>query len=142
MNYFENECNLKGIYFYTGRVGDNNKQDSFLQKLGRFGYVVKSKEVKQIRLENNAFEWKGNLDVELALDSFRLRSGFDTILLFSGDSDFAYLLDLLRKDNKRVIVFSTRGHVSKELITRAKYIDLKKLRVYIELKIKEPQSGS
>ena len=31
--YFEKECDLKAIYFYTGRIGENHKQNSFLKKL-------------------------------------------------------------------------------------------------------------
>lgn len=45
--FLENECNLVNIYFYTGRVEDNEKQNSFLQKLERLGYIVKAKEVKR-----------------------------------------------------------------------------------------------
>jgi len=132
--YFESECNLAKIYFYTGRVGDNEKQNSFLKKLEKLGYVVKAKEVKRIKIENNLFELKGNLDIELALDAYSFKNNYDTILLLSGDSDFAYLLDLLKKEGKRMLVFSTRGHVSKELIERAKYIDLRKLRNYIKMR--------
>ncbi len=39
--YFTSESNLKGIYFYTGRIGDNNSQNSFIKKLEFLGYIVK-----------------------------------------------------------------------------------------------------
>lgn len=97
-----------------------------------------AKEVKFIRTKDGKQIPKGNLDIELALDTFRFKDTYDTLLLFSGDSDFAYLLDLLKKHNKKTLVFSTRGHVSRELLERAKYIDLQKLRNFIELKFKEP----
>lgn len=54
--YFEGECDLKAIYFYTGRVGDNDKQNSFLKKLESFGYLVKAKEVKRIKVSKSAYE--------------------------------------------------------------------------------------
>ena len=136
--YFERECDLKGIFFYTGNVGENHKQGLFLEKLKSFGYQVTAKEVKRIQVGRNTYEWKGNLDVELALDAYRLMEEFDTLLLFSGDSDFSYLLDLLRQKGKKVIVASTRGHISKELLTRAKYIDLRKLK---EIIIKNQKPG-
>ncbi|OGK38260.1 hypothetical protein A3I56_01820 [Candidatus Roizmanbacteria bacterium RIFCSPLOWO2_02_FULL_43_10] len=41
---------------------------------------------------------------------------------------------LEKQEHKRVIVFSTRGHVSKELLQRAKYVDLRKLKKEIILK--------
>lgn len=137
--YFESECDLKGIYFYTGKVGKNDKQDKFIKRLERLGYSVRTKEVKLIKVGNDAVQLKGNLDIELSLDAFRLKDNYDTILLLSGDSDFAYLIDLLKEEGKRTIVLSTRGHISKELIERAKYIDLRKLRDVI--KFKEPRSG-
>jgi uncharacterized LabA/DUF88 family protein len=131
--YFANECDLKGIHFYTGRVGDNEKQNSFITRLEYLGYVVKAKEVKRIRLEDNTFEWKGNLDVELTIDVLGNMSNFDTLVLMSGDSDFAALIDTVKTQKKRVVVMSTKGHISKELLDRAKYINLKKLRDQISL---------
>ncbi|MBU0458620.1 NYN domain-containing protein [Patescibacteria group bacterium] len=131
-NYLDNECLLGKIFFYTGKVGDNIKQQSFLNKLRRIGYFVNAKEVKRIRMSDNMYILKGNLDVELAIDAVLNMHNYDTILLLSGDSDFAYLLDVLKKNRRRVLVVSERGHVSLELLQRAKYIDLKKLRKYIE----------
>lgn len=130
--YLARDCNLTGIYYYTGMVGAYEKQQSFILKLRSLGYQVTSKEVKFIKVPRFPDVPKGNLDVELALDAFRYKESFDTLILFSGDSDFAYLLDLLKKDGKRVIIVSMRGHVSRELLERGKYIALPKLRGLIE----------
>ena len=129
--YFEKECDLRAIYFYTGRVGENHKQNSFLEKLKSFGYQIRAKEVKRIKLSRNVYEWKGNLDAELIIDALKNSGNFDTCVLMSGDSDFAPLLDELKERNKRVIVMSTKGHISRELLERAKYINLRKLKEYI-----------
>lgn len=133
-DYIKNENGNAKFYYYTGKVGSSEKQEAFLKKLARLGYNVVAKEVKIIRLPGNNSLPKGNLDVELALDAYRLLDNYDTLLLCSGDSDFAYLLDLVKQKGKKVIVLSTRGHVSKELLDRAKYIDLRKLRNYLEFK--------
>jgi len=53
---------------------------------------------------------------------------FNTAILFSGDSDFAIVLDKLKSKDKRVQVISTRGRIAKELLERAKFIDLRKLK--------------
>jgi len=50
----------------------------------------------------------------------------------SGDSDFAAVLDVVKKRGKRVIVMSTKGHISKELLNRAKYVNIKKLETVIK----------
>ncbi len=126
--YFAKECDLKGIHFYTGSVGANDKQQKFLEKLKYYGYQVTAKEVKRIRVSRNTFEWKGNLDVELTIDVIKNLNNFDTLVLLSGDSDFAPLLDTVKQAGKRAIVMSTKGHVSKELLERSKYINLKKLK--------------
>jgi uncharacterized LabA/DUF88 family protein len=129
--YFEKECDLRAIYFYTGRVGSNDKQNAFLRKLGQLGYIVKAKEVKRIKISKSAYEWKGNLDVELTIDVLGNINNFDTLILMSGDSDFAPLLDAVKARHKRTLVISTKGHVSKELLERAKLINLKKLKEFI-----------
>jgi uncharacterized LabA/DUF88 family protein len=84
--------------------------------------------LKFIKNKNGPFLKKGNLDIELALDAYRKKDEYETFVLFSGDSDFEYLLRLLKESEKRIIVISTRKHVSKELLLRADYyLDLKKL---------------
>ncbi len=130
-DYFKNECDLKGIYFYTGRIGNNQRQNDFLDKLVKLGYIVKAKEVKRIKISKTDYQWKGNLDVELTIDVLANIENFDTLVLMSGDSDFAPLLDTVKSKHKRAIVMSTKGHIAKELLERAKYINLKKLRDHI-----------
>lgn len=132
--YLETECNLKGLFFYTGRVGSLSKQNKFLRKLSKLGYKVYSKEVKFIRISKEKSIPKGNLDVELAVDMVTRYEEYETAVLFSGDGDFAYAVDFIKKKGRRIIVISTRGHVAKELLSRAKYLDLRKLKDRIALK--------
>ncbi|HLD61816.1 MAG TPA: NYN domain-containing protein, partial [Patescibacteria group bacterium] len=75
--------------------------------------------------------WKGNLDVELTIDVLGNINNFETLILMSGDSDFAPLLDAVKARHKRVLVMSTKGHISKELLDRAKYVNLRKLKDFI-----------
>lgn len=126
--YFERECDLAGLYFYTGMIGADHKQEKFLERMKVYGYYVRSKEVKLIRVAPDTYERKGDLDVELVIDALKNAANFDTCVLMSGDSDFAPLLDELKLRGRRVIVMSTRGHIAKELLDRAKYIDLRKLK--------------
>ena len=127
-DFFNKNGKIISFNYYTGIIKTNKKQNQFLKKLQSYGYNVFTKEVKFIKLQNNRYLSKGNLDVELALDAYRLKKDYKSLILFSGDSDFSYLIDLLKKDAKRIFVFSTRGHISKELLIRAKYIDIRKLK--------------
>ena len=46
-NYFGKECDIGGIYFYTGLVGANHKQNSFLKKLQLYEYQIIKVETNQ-----------------------------------------------------------------------------------------------
>jgi len=129
--YLLQEGDLRGLYFYTGKMSDYDKQVKFLKKMKQYGYDVKAKDVKFIKVEENIYERKGNLDVELVIDVLKNIDNFDTCILMSGDSDFAPLVDEIKMKGKLVVVLSTKGHISKELIERAKYINLKKLKQQI-----------
>ena len=135
-SYLRSEVDIVGLHYYTGVIGENEGQIAFLKKLESFGYAITAKEVKLIKLPGGEVTSKGSLDIELALDAYMQRDVYDTCILFSGDSDFAYLLDVLKREAKKVVVVSTRAHISKELVIRAKYIDLPKLRNGIERGLK------
>lgn len=75
---------------------------------------------------DNLVEYKGNIDGELIVDMLRLKEQFDTAVLMSGDSDFKYAVDYLRESRKRVVIISTKYHVSKDLLNSATfYINLR-----------------
>jgi len=62
---------------------------------------------------------------------------YDTAVIMSGDSGFVSLVNLLRGNNKKVIIVSTRWHVAKDLIQAANhYFDINKFRPAWELEEK------
>jgi len=129
MAYFKQECGQDTkCFIYKGVDEHNMRQRKFLDMLDINGYIVRTKIVKKIRKPSGKSIWKANLDVELALEATELENKYNTFVLMSGDSDFAILLDKLKHLGKQVIVMSTRGRVARELLQRAKYIDLRKLR--------------
>ncbi len=131
IQYLQKECggDVK-CFLYTGKDDGSRGQQKFLDMLEINGYVVRTKSIKKIRRHDGTYKWKNNLDIELAFEMFRIKERYDTLILFSGDSDFSTPLDALKyEEHKTIIACSTRGHISKELLERAdKYIDLKKLR--------------
>ncbi len=58
---------------------------------------------------------KCNFDVEMAMHMMMKAEKYDTIMLFSGDSDFGGLLQYLKTKGKKVVVVSTRSRMSREL---------------------------
>lgn len=137
LEYLRQETDFSQIYYYTARDLKSVKQTKFLNFIEMTGYIVRSKKIKFIKdkknnLDKNGF-YKGNLDVELTIDVIESKDKYDTIILVSGDSDFEPLLQLMKnKYKKRCLVMATKHNISIELIKCAKYIDVKKLKRYIQ----------
>lgn len=131
--YFTRECTVVDLFVYTATDESRPEQLKFISMLKRSGFVVRTKPVKKIRVAKGTYQWKGDFDVELALDMLDTAPRYDTAVLMSGDSDFAPIIDRIKSLDKRVVIMSVKGHISKELLVRAKYINLKKLRSEVEL---------
>jgi len=80
---------------------------------------------------------KCNFDVEIGVDMLLdcERSGTETFVLWSGDSDFADPLEKLLKAGKKVVLFATARRVSKELSELCKkgmlIFEIQKIRDFI-----------
>lgn len=143
--FFAKHIKLVSMSFYTARFGTAS-HDGFLTFLKHLGYRVQVKPVKTIVGRGRTItcaqcgfktkipdERKANFDVEISIDAVTWERHFDTFVLFSGDSDFVYLLQRLKRLGKHIIVISRRGHVADELRTSPDvdfYIDYWKLRTY------------
>ncbi len=115
-DFFKSVGDFQGIRFYTAEFGGegHHKFRYFLDKKLEFKLVTKPlKEYKDHTSEIP--HRKANFDVEIAVDSIFSINEFDTLILFSGDCDFEYLIKFLRGKSKMVIGFSRSGHVAKEL---------------------------
>lgn len=139
-------------YFYTAFQEGYEKQLEYLATLETAGIVVRKKPLKFIttpkgkqKLKAKEKEqgstpepekdgpqefdpedgfFKGNMDVELAIDAIRTMSQYDTFVLFSGDSDFHSLLVYLKEHGKNVVVISHPGFVAEELTDTASFINI------------------
>jgi uncharacterized LabA/DUF88 family protein len=126
-----------GASFYFALWFEKNtkraNEEKMIAMLKKHGYKVVVKDSKKIK-----GVVKANCDVELTIDAIRLMSTYDTLVLFSGDGDFAALSRYLRDHGKRVIIVSYRGHISYELISKADlYVPLDKFEKH--LKYKKPK---
>ena len=132
-NLFDHK-KLVEIRDYCVHHGTKN-QNQFFTFLKKHDYKLITKPLKIIKAPEikTGDIRKANFDVEIAVDVMEMIKKFETLVLFSGDSDFDYLIKHLRAKGKRVIVISTKYHVSKELVESSnKYIDIKKLKKFIE----------
>lgn len=116
-NFFTAIDHLQEVRFYSANFGSVTHQKFlyFLKKSLSFKLTTKPlKEYKEDHTLEDPHR-KANFDVEIAVDATFTLNDFDTLVLFSGDCDFEYLVRFLRGQGKVVIGFSRSGHVAKEL---------------------------
>jgi uncharacterized LabA/DUF88 family protein len=121
LGYFVGKGLFGGAYYFsTDYMDDEDAQIRFHDSLAAAGFTVRSKPVKLIKDKITGQErLKGNVDIELALEMIARETTFDVAVLFSGDSDFKRVLEILQSRGKRVFVVSSRNSVSRELIHAA-----------------------
>jgi len=134
-NFFKKQTKLVEVRHYCVRF-NNQQHEKFLTVLKRAGIRLVTKPLKIIKKEDieRGDIRKANFDVEIAVDTLLLSGKYDTFVLFSGDSDFDYLIKVLKKEERKtVIVISTKHHISRELISRCSfYLDLKRLKKFFQ----------
>jgi uncharacterized LabA/DUF88 family protein len=131
--YLAENYRIEYLGFYTVRF-ETKSHDNFLTVLKKSGYKLVTKPLKIIKNRDKELGdiRKANFDVEIAVDAMKFKNNFETMILFSGDSDFDYLIKELKKNGKKVLVVSLSHHISKELIESADYyLDLKKIKKQI-----------
>ncbi len=68
----------------------------------------------QIHLKEPIKRRKCDFDCELVIDIIKEKNNFDCLILFSGDGDYAAIVDELIKIKKQIIVIFAPGHKGKE----------------------------
>jgi uncharacterized LabA/DUF88 family protein len=112
-----------GAYAYATDRGDE-KQQQFQNILRAIGFTVILKPMVQRKDGTTKADW----DVGIALDVYEVAQEGGSIVLASGDGDFAILLDRIRERfNTRSEVYSVQQLTANSLITAAnKYIAIEK----------------
>lgn len=137
-DYLREKWDILEIRYYTGIKHEDEKMASFLRYLDNIRITPITKSVKVIKLSNDhplkefydySDIYKSNCDVEMTTDILLERATLDNIILFSGDSDFQYLIKKLKNLGKKVIVFSSRKTISWEIkLEASEYIYLEDIK--------------
>jgi len=101
---------LRGIAYVI--KADIPEEKNFYDALNNIGYEVKSKDL-QVFVGGHK---KGDWDVGIAMDTIRLAQKVDTIVLVSGDGDFADLVTYLKGLGCRVEVIGFEKTTSSRLL--------------------------
>jgi len=119
ISFLENKFDVLETRYYTGLKEDDNKMLKYLRYLDKIGFSTITKILKKIKISNTGetahFIFKANFDVEITADILLDKSKLDGIIIFSGDSDFGYLVKKLKDIGKLVYIFSSRRTISWEL---------------------------
>ena len=109
LELFESRCRLVRAFYYTALV--ENEEYSPIRPLVDWldynGYTVVTKPLKEFTDASGRRKFKGNMDIELAVDAMEMAQYLDHLVLFSGDGDFRPLAESLQRRGLRVTVVST-----------------------------------
>src|SRR5215218_5111546 len=106
---FQSRENLLRAFYYTAMIEDQEYSSirPLIDWLDYNGYRVVTKPVKEFTDSMGRRKFKGNMDIELAIDALELASHIDQMVLFSGDGDFRSLVEAMQRRGVRVSVVST-----------------------------------
>ena len=102
---------------------DIPEETNFFEALEHIGFEVKTKDLQVFYGGNK----KGDWDVGIAMDTIKLASKLDVVVIVSGDGDFIPLVDYLQSIGQKVEIAAFGRSTSGKLIEVAdKFIDLDK----------------
>lgn len=122
---FKKEGELVILKYYSP-VFKTGGQDRFFSFIKNIGFKIITKSIKVIKKRDKKSQNKANFDVEITFDAAVDIGQYETIVLFSGDSDFVYLVSELQKRKVYTIVISPQWRTAKELRKQAdQFVDLR-----------------
>ncbi|MBU1045841.1 NYN domain-containing protein [Patescibacteria group bacterium] len=110
--------------YYVGVKEGDEKMQKYLRYLDAIGFNLFTKALKKIRIYDNEilfktyktnFIYKSNVDVEITTDILLDKARIGEIIIFTGDSDFRYLVKKLKDVGEKVVIFSSKKTISWEL---------------------------
>jgi uncharacterized LabA/DUF88 family protein len=106
---FKKRSVLVRAYYYTALV--ENEEYSPIRPLVDWldynGYRLVTKPAREYVDANGRKRFRGDMDVEIAVDMLEMAEHADHLVLFSGDGDFRKLVEAVQRKGARVTVVST-----------------------------------
>jgi uncharacterized LabA/DUF88 family protein len=100
---------LVRAYYYTALVEDQDYSPirPLVDWLDYNGFSLVTKTAREYVDAQGRKRWRGDMDVDLAVDMMELADRIDHVVLFSGDGDFRRLVEAMQRRGVRVTVVST-----------------------------------
>ena len=100
---------LVRAYYYTALVEDQDYSPirPLVDWLDYNGFTLVTKTAREFVDGQGRKRWRGDMDVDLAVDMLEIADRVDHVVLFSGDGDFRRLVEAVQRKGVRVTVVST-----------------------------------
>src|SRR5204862_7155593 len=109
LDEFKKRSVLTRAYYYTALV--ENEEYSPIRPLVDWldynGYSLVTKSAREYTGAQGRKRWRGDMDVEIAVDMMEMAGHADHLVLFSGDGEFRKLVEAVQRKGSRVTVVST-----------------------------------
>lgn len=103
-------CRLTRIYYYTALLDEQEYSPlrPLVDWLQYNGFTMVTKPLKEFtEAATGRRKYKGNMDVDIAVDIMEMAAHLDHVVLISGDGDFRRLVEAVQRRGVRVTVIST-----------------------------------
>ena len=110
-DYFSNFDEIGEIMFFHGTDPKNQKSSDFLEISKHIGYTVITKKVKYFEKGKR----KCDLDMEIGTKILMNLGNYDHFILFSGDGDFACVIEEVLKKGKYFTTISLPFYLGREI---------------------------
>ncbi len=96
-------------YYYTALMENEDYSPirPLVDWLDYNGFTMVTKTAREFTDREGRKRWRGDMDMELAMDMMELAPRCDHMVLFSGDGDFRPLVEAVQRQGVRVTVVST-----------------------------------
>ncbi len=100
---------LVRAYYYTALVEDQEYSPirPLVDWLDYNGFQLVTKSAREYTDSQGRKRWRGDMDVEIAVDMMEMAAHTNHLVLFSGDGDFRCLVEAVQRRGARVTVVST-----------------------------------
>lgn len=135
IEYYKQQGDVINCSYFTALPPKNeeSKLRTFTTRLQYSGWHLITKDTKSLLSDDGVFRDKGNMDVELAVKAMMLIDKVTDFVLFSGDGDFRYLVEVLQSKMIHVTIVSHHKYVADALRRQAdEFTTIEFLRKHID----------
>lgn len=131
--YLRERFNTIKILYYAGVDSKNVKQLKFYEKLQQFGFELRLVPVKTFSDGRK----KADVDSRMTFEMMLLRENYQRLIVFTGDGDYYWVLEHLKK-SKDIILFGSGRSIARELkqLLGGNVTDLNLIRNVVEFRQK------